>query len=112
MSAVVADIVVVGSANVDIVIALSRLPAPGETITGGRLSRDMGGKGANAAVAAARLGARVALVAAVGDDGDGAAVRDGLVAHGVDTSGVVTVAGAAPGLAAVLVDDAGENAIA
>jgi ribokinase len=106
------DVVVVGSANVDVVIALSRLPAPGETVTGGRLSRDMGGKGANAAVAAARLGARVALVGAVGDDADSAAVRADLVAHGVDASGVVTVADAATGVAAVLVDDAGENAIA
>ncbi|HET6509261.1 MAG TPA: PfkB family carbohydrate kinase [Baekduia sp.] len=112
MSAAVADIVVVGSANVDLVIALSRLPAPGETVTGGRLAREMGGKGANAAVAAARLGARVALVAAVGDDADGAAVREDLAAHGVGTAGVVTIPDAATGLAAVLVDDAGENAIA
>jgi ribokinase len=106
------DVVVVGSANVDLVIALSRLPAPGETVTGGRLSRDMGGKGANAAVAAARLGARVALVAAVGDDAESAAVRDDLAAHGVTVAGVVTVADASTGVAAVLVDDAGENAIA
>jgi ribokinase len=106
------DVVVVGSANVDLVIALSRLPTPGETVTGGRLSRDMGGKGANAAVAATRLGARVALIAAVGDDADGAAVRDDLAANGVDTTGVVTVPDAATGMAAVLVDETGENAIA
>jgi ribokinase len=112
MSAAPVDVVVVGSANVDLVIALSRLPAPGETVTGGRLARDMGGKGANAAVAAARLGARVALVAAVGEDAEGAAVRADLAKHGVDTTGVVTAPGAATGVAAVLVDDAGENAIA
>jgi ribokinase len=106
------DVVVVGSANVDLVLTLSRLPAPGETVTGGRLARDMGGKGANAAVAAARLGGRVALIAAVGDDADGTAIRDDLIANGVDTIGVITVPDAATGLATVLVDDAGENAIA
>jgi ribokinase len=105
-------VVVVGSANVDVVLALSHLPAPGETVTGGRLSRDMGGKGANAAVAASRLGARVALVAAVGDDANGTAVRDDLAANDVTTTGVVTVSGAPTGVAAVLVDGAGENAIA
>ena len=69
------DIVVVGSANVDLIIRLARLPGPGETVTGGELARAMGGKGANAAVAAARLGARVTLIAALGDDADGAAVH-------------------------------------
>ncbi|HEY6762665.1 MAG TPA: PfkB family carbohydrate kinase [Baekduia sp.] len=106
-----ADVVVVGSANVDLVLRLAHLPGPGETVTGGELTRAMGGKGANAAVAAARLGARVALVAAVGDDADGAAVRADLEGHGVDTAAVVTL-GAPTGLAAVLVDAAGENAIA
>jgi ribokinase len=105
------DIVVVGSANVDLVIRLAHLPGAGETVTGGELQRDFGGKGANAAVAAARLGARVALVAALGDDADGAAVRADLAAHGVDTAGVVTV-DAPTGVATVLVDQAGENAIA
>jgi ribokinase len=108
----VADVVVVGSANVDLIIRLAHLPGPGETVTGGRLTRDMGGKGANAAVAAARLGARVALVAALGDDADGAAVREDLAAHGVDTRGVITLPGTSTGLATVLVDGGGENAIA
>jgi ribokinase len=106
-----ADIVVVGSANVDLVIRVARLPGAGETVTGGDLQRDFGGKGANAAVAAARLGARVALVAALGDDADGAAIREDLSAHGVDTSAVVTADGPT-GVATVLVDAAGENAIA
>lgn len=106
-----ADVVVVGSANVDLLIRLSHLPTAGETVTGGVLTRAMGGKGANAAVAAARLGARTALVAAVGDDADGAAVRDDLAVHGVDASGVVTL-DAPTGLATVLVDAGGENAIA
>lgn len=106
------DVVVVGSANVDLVLVLAHLPGPGETVTGGRLTRAMGGKGANAAVAAARLGARVALVAAVGEDADGAAVRADLDAAGVDTGALVTVAGAVTGVAAVLVDTQGENAIA
>ena len=105
------DIVVVGSANVDLVIRLAHLPGAGETVTGGQLRRDFGGKGANAAVAAACLGARVALLAAVGDDADGAAVREDLAACGVDAGGVVTV-DAPTGVATVLVDQAGENAIA
>jgi ribokinase len=106
-----ADVVVVGSANVDLVIRLRRLPGPGETVTEGVLERGMGGKGANAAAAAARLGARVALVTAVGDDADGNAVRADLSERGIDTRGVVTL-GAPTGLATVLVDAAGENAIA
>jgi ribokinase len=106
-----ADIVVVGSANVDLIIRLAHLPGPGETVTGGALTRAFGGKGANAAVAAATLGARVALVAAVGDDADGAATRADLAAAGVDTAAVIT-AGAPTGVATVLVDAAGENAIA
>jgi ribokinase len=106
-----ADIVVVGSANVDLLIRLAHLPGAGETVTGGELRRDFGGKGANAAVAAARLGARVALVAALGDDADGAAIREDLRGHGIDAGAVVTV-DAPTGLATVLVDEVGENAIA
>jgi ribokinase len=105
------DVVVVGSANVDLVVRVARLPAPGETVTQGELVRAMGGKGANAAVAAARLGARAALVAAVGDDPDGRAVVEDLAAHGVAT-GHVVVRDAPTGLAAITVDAAGENTIA
>jgi ribokinase len=106
-----ADVVVVGSANVDLIIRLRSLPKPGETVTGGQLERAMGGKGANAAAAAAQLGARVALVGAVGDDADGAAVRADLEERGIDTRAVATL-DAPTGLATVLVDTQGENAIA
>ena len=67
-----AQIIVVGSVNADLVVVAERLPAPGETVTGGRFSRHGGGKGANQAVAAARLGARVTMVGAVGADDLGA----------------------------------------
>ena len=63
-----AHVIVVGSINADLVVRGERLPGPGETVAGGEFSRHGGGKGANQAVAAARLGARTALVAAVGDD--------------------------------------------
>jgi ribokinase len=105
------DVVVAGSANVDIIVSVAQLPAPGETVTGGTLQRAMGGKGANAAVAAARLGARVALITALGDDAEGAAVREDLAAHGVATDHVVTRA-APTGVAAITVDASGENTIA
>jgi ribokinase len=112
MSGAAADVVVVGSANVDLVIRLAHLPGPGETVTGGELTRSMGGKGANAAVAAARLGVGVAFIGAVGDDADGQAVRADLTSHGIDTSCTSIVPDAPTGTAAVLVDEAGENAIA
>ena len=72
------DVVVVGSVNADLVVRAARLPGPGETVTGGTFARHGGGKGANQAVAAARLGARTALVAAVGDDDFGAEALRGL----------------------------------
>lgn len=106
-----ADVVVVGSANVDLVVRVPRLPTAGETVTGGTLLRAMGGKGANAAVAAARLGARAALVAAVGSDADGRAVRDDLEASGVRTEHVVA-RDAPTGVAAITVGEDAENTIA
>jgi ribokinase len=105
------DVVVVGSINVDLLIRLAHLPGPGETVTGGVLQRQFGGKGANAAVAAARLGAGVGLIAAVGEDADGRAARADLCEHGVRDD--LVVAKPAPtGLATVLSDHRGENAIA
>lgn len=106
-----ADILVVGSCNVDMVMRLPRIPAPGETVTGGTLSRSFGGKGANVAVAAARLGAHVALVSAVGDDAAGAEVRADLRAAGVADDALVEV-DAPTGVAHVAVDGQAENAIA
>jgi ribokinase len=104
-------VIVVGSVNVDLVVRAPRLPAPGETVTGGQFSRHPGGKGGNQAVAAARLGARVAMVGAVGDDDHGEAALDDLRGARVDVSRVLRLP-APTGVAAIIVDDAGENQIA
>ncbi|MDQ1129813.1 PfkB family carbohydrate kinase [Microbacterium sp. SORGH_AS_0888] len=101
---------VVGSINVDVTASVERLPAPGETVLGGSLRRDAGGKGANQAAAAARLGARVRMVGAVGDDTDGRAMVQNLREVGVDAGGIWL--GEHPtGTALITVDDAGENSI-
>lgn len=102
---------VVGSINVDLTALTARLPGPGETVAGGRLQRDAGGKGANQAVAAARLGARVRMIGAVGDDGDGVWMRGQLERAGVDGTGIRTVEDAT-GVALIVVDADGENQIA
>jgi ribokinase len=104
-------VVVVGSVNVDLVIRGERLPAPGETVAGGRFERHHGGKGGNQAVAAARLGRPVLFVGAVGDDDFGGAARAALAGEGVDVSFLVTLEGAATGVALILVDRRGENLI-
>jgi ribokinase len=108
----VSGVVVVGSVNVDLVVRAERLPAPGETVTGGTFERHGGGKSANQAVAAARLGARVSLVAAVGDDDLGVEALAELEREGVDIGGVARLAGAPTGVALIVVDAAGENQIA
>ena len=100
-------ITVVGSANVDLVARCSRLPAPGETIGGATFSRIPGGKGANQAVAAARLGAAVRFVGRVGTDD---LVLRSLAAERIDVSGV-HVDDRESGVALILVDDEGENVI-
>jgi ribokinase len=100
---------VVGSVNLDLVARLPALPAPGESLTASGLSRVPGGKGANQALAAARLGARVRLVAAVGDDSAAAEALALLRASGVHLA-VSTVA-EPTGLALITVDDAGETTI-
>ena len=103
--------VVVGSVNADLVVRVPRLPAPGETVIGGTFTRGQGGKGANQAAAAARLGARTWLVGLVGDDDLGAAARADLAAFGVDLTHLGT--GSLPtGVAEIVVDEAGENLIA
>jgi len=104
-------VLVVGSVNLDTVLHCDHLPGPGETVLAEAMSSGFGGKGANQAVAAARLGARVTLVAAVGDDDAGAAALADLTTEGVDTGGVVVVPGEPTGRATVLLDPAGENAI-
>ena len=102
---------VVGSINVDLVVSGVRLPAPGETTTGGVFERHHGGKGANQAVAAARLGAPTSFIGAVGGDLFGEEGRQALVEAGVDTAGLLAMSGEATGVALILVDDAGENLI-
>ena len=106
-------VTVVGSLNTDISLAVPHLPGPGETVLSAAAAViGAGGKGANQAVAAARLGAAVRMVGCCGDDEFGARLRAGLAAEGVDAGGVRVVAGAASGVALITVDDAGENAIA
>src|SRR4051794_28061987 len=106
------DVVVVGSVNADLVVRAARLPGPGETVTGGTFARHGGGKGANQAVAAARLGARTALVAAVGEDDLGAEALRGLTAEGVDVDAVARLADVPTGVALIVVDEHAENQIA
>lgn len=103
-------IVVVGSINMDLVTLASRFPAPGETLTGERFLTIPGGKGANQAVAAARLGASVHMVGCVGDDAFGAQLYDGLVAEGIDVTHVTRVDGLGSGTASITVAG-GENQI-
>lgn len=101
---------VVGSVNVDVTASVLELPAPGETVRGRSLMRGPGGKGANQAVAAARLGARVRMIGAVGDDADGRDMVAALSGAGVDATGV-RVVDAPTGMALITVDGAGENTI-
>jgi ribokinase len=104
------DLLVVGSANADLVVGVERRPAAGETVLGSDLTVHPGGKGANQAVAAARLGARTALLARVGDDAHGRLLLDSQRAAGVDTAGV-RVGGAPTGVALITVDPSGDNSI-
>lgn len=105
------DVAVVGSANVDLSIEVESLPAPGETVLGGDVLRGSGGKGANQAVAAARLGAKVAFIGRVGDDEAGRWLRERLVDDKVDVRGLLTTAEVSTGLAVIAVDGDGENSI-
>ena len=104
-------VVVVGSVNIDLVVTVERLPGPGETVIGGRYERHHGGKGANAAVAAARLGADVSFIGAVGRDAFGFDAREALEAEGIDLAGLFTL-DEPTGVALILVDQGGENSIA
>ena len=105
-------IVVIGSSNTDMIIQAPRIPAPGQTVLGGRFSTAAGGKGANQAVAAARAGAQVTLVARVGDDAFGRQALAGFERDHVDTRFVVRDEQAPSGVASIIVDDHGQNAIA
>lgn len=105
------DVVVVGSLNLDLVARTPRIPNPGETVQGTRYDELPGGKGLNQAVAAARAGARVAMVGAVGDDAAGDALREVARGDGVDDRWITTVPGVPTGRALIAVDDAAENSI-
>ncbi|MBW3511913.1 ribokinase [Janthinobacterium sp. NKUCC06_STL] len=110
-------IVVIGSINMDLVLRVPRMPLPGETLTGGAFRTIPGGKGANQAVACARLSGKVAgaqqvaMVGCVGDDAFGATLRAALVGDGIIDSHITTLPGVASGIASILVDDNGQNSI-
>ncbi len=111
-------IVVIGSINMDLVLRVPRMPLPGETLTGGAFRTIPGGKGANQAVACARLsgkveagGQQVAMIGCVGDDAFGTTLRSALVGDGIIDSHITTLPGVASGIASILVDDNGQNSI-
>ncbi|NTZ93870.1 ribokinase [Pseudomonas koreensis] len=105
-----ANVVVIGSLNMDLVTRAPRLPKGGETLIGHSFATVSGGKGANQAVAAARLGAQVAMVGCVGNDDYGVQLRDALLAEQIDCQAVSTVADSS-GVALIVVDDNSQNAI-
>jgi ribokinase len=105
-------VLVVGSVNMDLVVQIPTLPTAGETVTGGVFEQGGGGKGANQAVAAARAGARVVFVGAVGDDDLGGEALELLEREDMDLSGVQRLPDAHTGVALIMVDQAGENIIA
>jgi ribokinase len=106
-----AELLVVGSINLDLSLRVERFARPGETVIGNDVVRGGGGKGANQAVAAARLGRRVTMAGAVGDDDPGRALLAALEAEGINVDQVTTMTGVATGLAVIEVDASGENRI-
>lgn len=104
-------IVVVGSANIDLTTFTDRFPRPGETVFGSRFQLGFGGKGANQAVAARLCGARVSMVARVGDDLFGPATVANFTARGIDAGHVLVTPGVASGVAPIFVDSGGQNRI-
>lgn len=105
------DIAIVGSLNMDLLIGSPHLPLPGETVIGGDLQTLPGGKGANQAVAAARLGGSVAMIGRVGSDDFGTALRRNLESAGVDTAALLTDPTAPSGVALITVDPEGQNTL-
>lgn len=106
-----ASIIIVGSVNMDLVVRAPRFALPGETVMGHGFDTVPGGKGANQAVAARRLGGSVAMVACVGEDAFGLAMREGLAEEGIDVQHVDVRGGHPSGVALITVDDRGENTI-
>jgi ribokinase len=107
-----AAVIVAGSINVDLIVSVPSLPAPGETVLGDRLIQQNGGKSANQAVAAARVGAAVTMLGAVGADDFGQSALAGLRQAGVDVSRCRVLQDTHTGIALIVVDEAGENQIA
>ncbi|MFQ5840273.1 MAG: ribokinase [Candidatus Methylomirabilales bacterium] len=105
------EVVVVGSANIDLTVQVERLPRPGETVVGCDLRRSFGGKGANQAVAARRAGASVAFVGKVGSDPDGEAIRTRLAEGGIELSGLRVDEVLPTGIALITVERGGRNQI-
>ena len=105
------SVCVIGSINVDLVVTADRLPQPGETVLGGRFATHDGGKGANQAVAAARAGARVAMVGAIGGDEHGQRARAALAGEGINLEGVREIEGEPTGIGLIVVGPRGENQI-
>ncbi|MCE2511823.1 MAG: ribokinase [Acidimicrobiia bacterium] len=105
------EVVVVGSANLDLVVEVETVPVAGETVLGGDLRRIPGGKGANQAVAAARLGRRVAMLGRVGDDDAGTMLRAAMDSAGVDTASLLATEDTPSGTALISVGADGDNAI-
>lgn len=104
-------LLVAGAINTDLVAQVQRVPEAGETVVGGTFAEFGGGKGANQAVAAARSGAAVALVSAVGNDAYGQTRLRDLQADGIDTDAIATLTDAASGIAIIIVEESGENRI-
>lgn len=104
-------IVVIGSLNMDFVIETPRMPKAGETVQGRGVSQVPGGKGANQAYAAGKLGGNVRMIGAVGDDGPGEVLKNNLGRVGVITEGIATIPGETTGQAFITVDENGENSI-
>jgi ribokinase len=104
-------LLVIGSANTDHVVISGKLPLPGETVSGGHYKQAFGGKGANQAVAAARAGAVVSLVACLGSDSAGLVYLENLKRNGIETRYIRQTEDAASGIALIMVDEKGENCI-
>ena len=104
-------VIVVGSVNIDMAVEVAALPKPGETVLGRDFRRSLGGKGANQATAASRLGATTAIIAAVGDDDEGREAVAFLNEEGIDTAGVTFSTGTRTGVALICVDRHAQNQI-
>ncbi len=112
MSDIQPAVVVAGSINVDLIVGVTHLPGPGQTVLGSRFVQQNGGKSANQAVAAARVGAQVTMLGAVGGDDLGRSALAGLTEAGVDTTRCQIIEDTHTGLALIVVDEQGENQIA